>query len=218
MYEKFSYRARKVMQLANNEARRFNHEYIGTEHIIIGLCVEGSGIAAMALKNLGVDLGRVKIEVEQLIQFGPEMVTMGKLPQTPRSKRVIELAMEEARRLRHNHVGTEHLLIGLCVEEEGVASQVLKNFGVTADVAREAVLRLTPRIEGTENKTGLGCPNRHRQHESGGKSAVESARCIVTAIAGLRCTGRQIDEDEIAVYESAIGLLARQINECLDLD
>ena len=102
MYERFTDRARKVMQLANQEAQRFNHEYIGTEHILLGLVKEGSGVAANVLKNLDVDLRKIRLEVEKLVQSGPEMVTMGKLPQTPRAKKVIEYSMEEARNLNHN--------------------------------------------------------------------------------------------------------------------
>ena len=113
MYERFTDRARKVMQLANQEAQRFNHEYIGTEHVLLGLIKEGSGVAANVLKNLDVDLRKIRLEVEKLVQSGPDMVTMGKLPQTPRAKKVIEYAMEEARNLNHNYVGTEHILLGL---------------------------------------------------------------------------------------------------------
>src|SRR5688572_32354676 len=97
MYERFTDRARKVMQLANQEAQRFNHEYIGTEHVLLGLIKEGSGVAANVLKNLDVDLRKIRLEVEKLVQSGPDMVTMGKLPQTPRAKKVIEYAIEEAR-------------------------------------------------------------------------------------------------------------------------
>ena len=124
MYERFTDRARKVMQLANQEAQRFNHEYIGTEHVLLGLIKEGSGVAANVLKNLDVDLRKIRLEVEKLVQSGPDMVTMGKLPQTPRAKKVIEYSMEEARNLNHNYVGTEHILLGLLREQEGVAAQV----------------------------------------------------------------------------------------------
>ena len=102
MYERFTDRARKVMQLANQEAQRFNHEYIGTEHVLLGLIKEGSGVAANVLKNLDIDLRKIRMEVEKLVQSGPDMVTMGKLPQTPRAKKVIEYSMEEARNLNHN--------------------------------------------------------------------------------------------------------------------
>ncbi|MBX7102493.1 MAG: ATP-dependent Clp protease ATP-binding subunit [Gemmataceae bacterium] len=144
MYERFTDRARKVMQLANQEAQRFNHEYIGTEHILLGLVKEGSGVAANVLKNLDIDLRKIRLEVEKIVQSGPgtEMVTMGKLPQTPRAKKVIEYSIEEARNLNHNYVGTEHLLLGLLREQEGVAAQVLMNLGLKLEDVREEVLNL----------------------------------------------------------------------------
>ncbi|GIW86610.1 MAG: ATP-dependent Clp protease ATP-binding protein [Isosphaeraceae bacterium] len=142
MYERFTDRARKVMQLANQEAQRFNHEYVGTEHVLLGLVKEGSGVAANVLKNLEVDLRKIRLEVEKIVQSGPDMVTMGKLPQTPRAKKVIEYAIEEARNLNHNYVGTEHLLLGLLREQEGVAAQVLMNLGLKLEEVREEVLNL----------------------------------------------------------------------------
>ena len=142
MFERFTDRARKVMALANQEAQRFNHEYIGTEHILLGLVKEGSGVGANVLKNLDVDLRKVRLEVEKLVKSGPDMVTMGKLPQTPRAKKVIEYAIEEARSLNHNYVGTEHLLLGLLREHEGVAAQVLMNLGLKLEEVREEVLSL----------------------------------------------------------------------------
>ena len=142
MFERFTDRARKVMALANQEAQRFNHEYSGTEHVLLGLVKEGSGVGANVLKNLGVDLRKVRLEVEKLVKSGPEMVTMGKLPQTPRAKKVIEYAIEEARNLNHNYVGTEHLLLGLLREQDGVAAQVLMNLGLKLDEVREEVLNL----------------------------------------------------------------------------
>src|SRR5215210_8004020 len=151
MYERFTDRARKVMQLANQEAQRFNHEYIGTEHVLLGLIKEGSGVAANVLKNLDVDLRKIRLEVEKLVQSGPDMVTMGKLPQTPRAKKVIEYSMEEARNLNHNYVGTEHILLGLLREQEGVAAQVLMNLGLKLEEVREEVLNLLGHgIEGAE--------------------------------------------------------------------
>src|SRR6476661_3987959 len=142
MFERFTDRARKVMALANQEAQRFNHEYIGTEHILLGLVKEGSGVGANVLKNLDVDLRKVRLEVEKLVKSGPDMVTMGKLPQTPRAKKVIEYAIEEARNLNHNYVGTEHLLLGLLREHDGVAAQVLMNLGLKLEDVREEVLNL----------------------------------------------------------------------------
>ncbi len=142
MFERFTERARKVLALANQEAQRFNHEYIGTEHILLGLVKEGSGVGANVLKNMGVDLSKVRMEVEKLVKAGPEMLTMGKLPKTPRAKKVIEYSIEEARNLNHNYVGTEHILLGLLREQDGVAAQVLMNLGLKLDEVREEVLNL----------------------------------------------------------------------------
>jgi len=145
------------MQLANQEAQRFNHEYIGTEHMLLGLVKEGTGVAANVLKNLDVDLRKIRLEVEKLVQSGPEMITMGKLPQTPRAKKVIEYSMEEARNLNHNFVGTEHLLLGLLREHEGVAAQVLMNLGLKLEDVREEVLNLLGNgLEGGEGSSERG--------------------------------------------------------------
>jgi ATP-dependent Clp protease ATP-binding subunit ClpC len=142
MFERFTDRARKVMALANQEAQRFNHEYIGTEHILLGLVKEGSGVGANVLKNLDVDIKKLRLEVEKLVKSGPDMVSMGKLPHTPRAKKVIEFAIEEARSLNHNYIGTEHLLLGLLRETEGVAAQVLMNLGLKLEDVRQEVLNL----------------------------------------------------------------------------
>jgi ATP-dependent Clp protease ATP-binding subunit ClpA len=154
MYNRFTDRARKVMQFANQEAQRLKHEYIGTEHILLGLAREGSGVATHVLKNLDIDLEKIRREVKKIVLAGPDVVTWGKLPQTPRAKKVIEYAIEEARQLGHNYVGTEHLLLGLIREQEGVAAQVLTNLGLSLDMVRDEVLRLLghpmsqePRIE-----------------------------------------------------------------------
>lgn len=162
MYERFTDRARKVMQLANQEAQRFNHEYIGTEHILLGLVKEGSGVAANVLKNLDIDLRKIRLEVEKIVQSGPDMVTMGKLPQTPRAKKVIDYSIEEARNLNHNYVGTEHLLLGLLREQEGVAAQVLMNLGLKLDDVREEVLNLLGHNMATE-ETGGGSSGGEKQ-------------------------------------------------------
>jgi len=129
------------MAIANQEAHRFNHNYIGTEHILLGLVREGSGVGANVLKNLGVDLFDLPLEVEKLIKRGPAVVTLGKLAQTPRSKRVIELAILESRSMNHNYVGTEHILLGLFGEGEGIAAQVLINLGLDLHVLRAEVLK-----------------------------------------------------------------------------
>lgn len=142
MYDSFTDRARKVMQLANQEAQRFNHEYIGTEHVLLALIKEGSGIAANVLKSFELDFRKIRLEVERLIRPGPAMVTMGKLPQTPQVQKVIEYAIEESSLLRNGYVGTEHLLLGLIRVGEGAADQVLTALGMSVIDVREEVINL----------------------------------------------------------------------------
>src|ERR1022692_765277 len=171
MYERFTDRARKVMQLANQEAQRFNHEYIGTEHILLGLVKEGTGVAANVLKNLDIDLRKIRLEVEKIVQAGPDMVTMGKLPQPPRAKKVIEYSIEEARTLNHNYVGTEHLLLGLLREQEGVAAQVLMNLGLKLEDVREEVLNLLGHnMESSESGGGSGGSGERTQNKTKSKT------------------------------------------------
>ncbi|MEO1528233.1 MAG: ATP-dependent Clp protease ATP-binding subunit [Planctomycetota bacterium] len=189
MYERFTDRARKVMQLANQEAQRFNHEYIGTEHILLGLVKEGSGVAANVLKNLDVDLRKIRLEVEKLVQSGPEMVTVGKLPQTPRAKKVIEYSMEEARNLNHSYVGTEHILLGLLREQEGVAAQVLMNLGLKLEDVREEVLNLLGHgLEGAE----VGERGGRGSEEGGGSSS--SGKSGKSKTPALDSFGRDLTE------------------------
>lgn len=140
MFERFTERARKVMSLARQEAQRLNHEYIGTEHILLGLLQEGSGVAANVLKNMDVDLKKIRLEVEKMVKSGSNVIQMGQLPFTPRAKKVLELALEEANNLGHNYIGTEHLLLGLIRENESVAAQVLINLGLKLEDVREEVL------------------------------------------------------------------------------
>ncbi|MEP0345646.1 ATP-dependent Clp protease ATP-binding subunit, partial [Rhodopirellula bahusiensis] len=190
-YERFTDRARKVMQLANQEAQRFNHEYIGTEHILLGLVKEGSGVAANVLKNLEVDLRKIRLEVEKLVQSGPEMVTVGKLPQTPRAKKVIEYSMEEARNLNHSYVGTEHILLGLLREQEGVAAQVLMNLGLKLEDVREEVLNLLGHgLEGAEvgERGGRGGDG---EGSSGGSGSSKSGKSKTPALDSF---GRDLTE------------------------
>jgi ATP-dependent Clp protease ATP-binding subunit ClpC len=142
MFDRFTDRARKVMALARKEAQRFNHDFIGTEHILLGLIQEGSGVAANVLKNLGVEINKIRSEIEKNVQSGPSMVTMGQLPFTPRAKKVLELSMEEANELGHNYIGTEHLLLGLLRENDGVAAQVLLDLGLKLEDVRNEVLEL----------------------------------------------------------------------------
>ena len=142
MFDRFTERARKVMTLARQEAQKLNNDYIGTEHILLGLVQEGSGVAAQVLKNLDVDLRKVRAEVERLVEQGTSPVSSSQLPFTPRAKRVLELALEEAQNLGHNYIGTEHLLLGLIRESDGPAAHVLQNLGVKPEEVREEVVEL----------------------------------------------------------------------------
>ncbi|MFQ5653231.1 MAG: ATP-dependent Clp protease ATP-binding subunit [Planctomycetota bacterium] len=142
MFDRFTDRARKVMALARKEAQRFNHDFIGTEHILLGLVQEGSGVAANVLKNLDIDSNKIRAEIEKHVQSGPSMVTMGQLPFTPRAKKVLELSQEEANELGHNYIGTEHLLLGLIRENDGVAAQVMMDLGIKLEDVRNEVLEL----------------------------------------------------------------------------
>ena len=142
MFNRFTERARKVLVLAKEEARRFNHDYIGTEHILLGLIREGEGVACAVLQNLGIDLNRLRRELERLISPGGITMVRGDLPFTPRAKKALELAAEEARNLGHNYIGTEHILLGLLREEEGLAAQVLYGLGVDLEKVKEEIASL----------------------------------------------------------------------------
>ncbi len=139
----FTDRVRKVLQMAREEAARLHHEYVGTEHILLGLIREGEGVAAAVLANLQVDLEEIQQKIEDTVKKGKAAAAAGPdLPYTSRAKKVLELAMSEARELNHSYVGTEHLLLGLLREEKGIAAQVLTDAGVNLEQARAEVLRL----------------------------------------------------------------------------
>jgi ATP-dependent Clp protease ATP-binding subunit ClpC len=146
MFERFTDRARKVMAIANEQVQLLNHQYIGTEHIFLGLINEG-GTGAAVLKNLGVDIDKMLPEVEQLFKLkgGKDAVADGKIPQTQNAIKVIEYAIEEARNLNHDYIGTEHILLGLLRVSEGIAGQVLTNLGVSIENARMEIEKLPDR-------------------------------------------------------------------------
>ena len=141
MFERFTDRARRVVVFAQDEARMLNHNYIGTEHLLLGLIHEDEGLAARALKTLGVSLDETRQEVEDIIGRG-EGAQKGHIPFTPRAKKVLELSLREALQLDHNYIGTEHILLGLLREGDGVAAQVLVRSGVDLNMARQEVIRL----------------------------------------------------------------------------
>lgn len=135
-------KAKRIMVLASQEALRFNHEYVSTEHFLLGLVKDGSGIGAGVLRSKGLDLERVRLEVEKQVKTLPDKVVMGKLPLTPRAKILIEFAAEESRRMNTRFIGSEHLLLGMLREHDGIAGTILLSLGLQIEDAREEVLKL----------------------------------------------------------------------------
>ncbi|MGB4213715.1 MAG: ATP-dependent Clp protease ATP-binding subunit, partial [Dethiobacteria bacterium] len=155
MFNRFTERAQQVLVLAQEEAKRLSHNFIGTEHLLLGLVREGSGIAARALQNMNVDLNRVRSEVERITPKGDKLFFQG-ITYTPRAKRVVELSIEESQNLGHNYVGTEHILLGLLREGEGIAAQVLTNLGIDLKRARKEVIQLLGGEEGAAHPAAEG--------------------------------------------------------------
>src|SRR3954454_5500066 len=174
-FDKFTERARKVLQLAQEEAQRFNHNYIGTEHILLGLVREGDGVAARVLNNLGIELHKVRSAVEFIIGRGDRMV-MGEIGLTPRAKRVIELAVDEARRLNHHYIGTEHLLLGLVREGEGIAAGVLESLGVSLEKVRAQVIEVLKSSSGYSAGSGARSSTRTPTVDQLGMDLTAAAR------------------------------------------
>jgi ATP-dependent Clp protease ATP-binding subunit ClpC len=155
MFERFTDRARRVVVLAQEEARLLNHNYIGTEHILLGLIHEGEGVAAKALESMGISLERVRQQVEEIIGAG-QSPPSGHIPFTPRAKKVLELSLREALQLGHNYIGTEHILLGLIREGEGVAAQVLVKLGADLGRVRQQVIQLLSGYSGSKETAGAG--------------------------------------------------------------
>ena len=149
MFERFTDRARRVVVLAQEEARMLNHNYIGTEHILLGLIHEGEGVAAKSLESLGISLEAVRSQVEEIIGQG-QQAPSGHIPFTPRAKKVLELSLREALQLGHNYIGTEHILLGLIREGDGVAAQVLVKLGADLNRVRQQVIQLLSGYQGKE--------------------------------------------------------------------
>ena len=149
MFERFTDRARRVVVLAQEEARLLNHNYIGTEHILLGLIHEGEGVAARALESMGISLESVRSQVVEIIGQGSQAPS-GHIPFTPRAKKVLELSLREALQLGHNYIGTEHILLGLIREGEGVAAQVLQKLGAELHKVRQTVIQLLSGVQGEE--------------------------------------------------------------------
>ena len=170
MFERFTDRARRVVVLAQEEARLLNHNYIGTEHILLGLIHEGEGVAARALESMGISLESVRFQVVEIIGQGSQAPS-GHIPFTPRAKKVLELSLREALQLGHNYIGTEHILLGLIREGEGVAAQVLQQLGADLPKVRQTVIQLLSGVQGEEGSQPSGHPGGGSSRESSGASS-----------------------------------------------
>lgn len=157
-FDKFTDQARRVLNLSQEEARRFQHNYIGTEHLLLALIRESGGVAAQALHNMGIELKQTREAVESIIGRGGRVVPNGEIGLTPRAKKVIELAVDEARRLDLHYIGTEHLLLGLIREGEGIGARVLESQGVKLDQARTEVIRAIGQLQEQESETNAVAP------------------------------------------------------------
>src|SRR4026209_2061378 len=180
MFERFTDRARRVVVLAQEEARMLNHNYIGTEHILLGLIHEGEGVAAKALESLGISLDAVREQVQDIIGQGQQQPT-GHIPFTPRAKKVLELSLREALQLGHNYIGTEHILLGLIREGEGVAAQVLVKLGADLNRVRQQVIQLLSGYQGKETAasgapTESGAPSSSLVLDQFGQNLTQAAR------------------------------------------
>jgi ATP-dependent Clp protease ATP-binding subunit ClpA len=210
LYDRFTDRARKVMAYARQEAQRFNHDFIGTEHILLGLIKEGGGVAANVLRDLDVDVKKVRLEVERMMQPNPDVQTKGQPPFTPRAKRVIAFSLEEARALEHNYIGTEHILLGLLRENEGVAAHVLTNLGVKLEAVREAVLHLL----GGEAISGRGMEARELEKTQDARTQPQAGRwsfadSAVEVLALAQEEARTLGQDRIGSEHLFLALLRR---------
>jgi ATP-dependent Clp protease ATP-binding subunit ClpA len=174
MFERFTDRARRVVVLAQEEARMLNHNYVGTEHILLGLIHEGEGVAAKALESLGISLEAVRQQVEEIIGRG-QQAPSGHIPFTPRAKKVLELSLREALQLGHNYIGTEHILLGLIREGEGVAAQVLVRLGADLNRVRQQTVQILQAYKARSERSGLG---EIQEEEEEGEEAVVPRRVV----------------------------------------
>jgi len=189
-FEHFTERARTVLELAQSEARRFNHNYIGTEHLLLGLVREGEGVAARVLTNLGVSLSEVRSTVESMLGRGERAVS-GELGLTPRGRQVIELSVDEARRLGAHYVGTEHLLLGLVREGAGIAAKVMIQLGVTPDLARGEVISMLTQA-GAPLSESLGTPAASAPDESSGPQSASPSLFTYLTVRSTRRAGEVV--------------------------
>ncbi|MBW4648689.1 MAG: ATP-dependent Clp protease ATP-binding subunit [Kastovskya adunca ATA6-11-RM4] len=216
MFERFTEKAIKVIMLAQEEARRLGHNFVGTEQILLGLIGEGTGVAAKVLKSMGVNLKDARIEVEKIIGRGSGFVAV-EIPFTPRAKRVLELSLEEARQLGHNYIGTEHLLLGLIREGEGVAARVLENLGVDLSKVRTSVIRMLG--ETAEVTGGTGAQGRTKTptlDEFGSNLTIMAGEGKLDPVVGrakeiervIQILGRRTKNNPVLIGEPGVGKTA----------
>src|SRR5690242_2080775 len=200
MFERFTDRARRVVVLAQEEARMLNHNYIGTEHILLGLIHEGEGVAAKALESLGISLEGVRQQVEEIIGQG-QQAPSGHIPFTPRAKKVLELSLREALQLGHNYIGTEHILLGLIREGEGVAAQVLVKLGADLNRVRQQVIQLLHGYHGKEP----AAPGAEPEHEEGVRRTAVAQAAMEARIAGSARMFSQAQMDSLMARLEDVG-------------
>ncbi len=208
MYERFTDRVRKIMQLANREAWRFNHEYIGTEHILLGIVEEGTGVAAQVLTSLGVELHAIRLEVEKCIERPPDESGANRLPQTTRAKKAIEYAMEEARAFGNQYVGSEHILLGLLRmrDTESLAAQVLTRLGLRIEQVRAAIKAAPPQSDRIKTPLHTRTPQAGNQAATSVQLYFEKKHRAVKLLGEIE-TFQQAKE--LAVADSAFPLAAQ---------
>jgi len=192
MFERFTDRARRVVVLAQDEARRLDHNYIGTEHLLLGLIREGEGVAAKALEALGISLDTVRQQVEQIIGQG-QQAPSGHIPFTPRAKKVLELSLRESQQMGHNYIGTEHILLGLIHPGDGVARQVLVKLGADPNRVRQQVIRLLQEHSAEESVSARSAAQELRLLPAV-KSRLDAAEQRMTAIEQRVGTGPDISD------------------------
>src|SRR6476646_2843961 len=215
MFERFTEKAIKVIMLAQEEARRLGHNFVGTEQILLGLIGEGTGVAAKVLKSMGVNLKDARIEVEKIIGRGSGFVAV-EIPFTPRAKRVLELSLEEARQLGHNYIGTEHLLLGLIREGEGVAARVLENLGVDLSKVRTQVIRMLGETAEVSTTPGGGRTKTPTLDEFGSNLTQMAAEGKLDPVVGrqkeiervIQILGRRTKNNPVLIGEPGVGKTA----------
>jgi ATP-dependent Clp protease ATP-binding subunit ClpC len=203
VFERFTDRARRSIVLAQHEARRLNHNYIGTEHLLLGLVAEGEGVAAKALESLGISLEAVRTQVEEIIGRGGQ-APADHLPFTPRAKKVLELSLREGLQLGHNYIGTEHILLGLIREAEGVAAQVLVKLGADLSRVRQQVIQLLGGDPVEFHEEGVG-PTR--------LTVIGPAPCSFCGTASPECGTLFVGRGNVLICEHCVAIAAAETEE-----